>query len=117
VKKIDWVELLDTANVAERLRELYKDHALTDLAKYLGVSSEILRQKLLSYGIVMRPVGGYRAFKFPRTLLPDGWWNLTTEELVELTGFTDQYVRKIRREYRRTHGIDEIREGVQGQDD
>lgn len=95
---IYWEILLETENVCDTLKQLYIElHGVRAVASHLGVSTVALRKKLKACDITMLPRGGPHA-RFTRDSFPEKWWNMSTEQLSRVTGYSHNYVRKLRKE-------------------
>lgn len=96
--------ILDWTGIAscKKLRELYMKRGMSimTLAAHLGVGYETLRKRLHECGIKLKKPGGAR-YEFPRETLPDNAADMSTAQLVKLTGFSAGHARKVRRELRR----------------
>jgi len=93
---LDWTGIAS----CKELRKLYKTMSIEELADYLGVGYETCRKRLHKCRIKRRKQGGTR-YEFPRETLPDNAADMSTAQLMKLTGFTAGHARKIRRELRR----------------
>jgi len=95
---LDWDDIVS----CEELEKLYtaRGMSIMTLAAHLGVGYETLRQRLHRCGIKLKKPGGAR-YEFPRETLPGNAADMSTAQLVKLTGFSAGHARKIRRELRR----------------
>ena len=75
------------------------------MADYLGVSTDAVRRRLIKCGVKLRARGGPR-YKIPREELPEDLQNLTTEQIVALTGYSPDHARKLRRDARRSYNAE-----------
>lgn len=97
---IFWDLLLKSETVCDTLRLLYTDFdGVKSLASYLGISRASLLKKLKECGIERKGPGGPH-IRVPREILPDRWWTMDTDTLSRLTGYTYNYIRKLRRDRR-----------------
>jgi hypothetical protein len=95
---IFWEMLLKTDDTKRALTELYEEFGgVAPLAMHLGISRSSLLNKMKELGIERRKPGGPH-FRVERQVLPDRWWNMDTDTLVRVTGYTPNYVRRLRRE-------------------
>ena len=94
---IYWELLLGSEDPCGQITRLYTEMKSANvLAEYLGVSRTSVVMKLRECGVKMRGRGGGHV-RMDRDLLPDKWWYMSTEDLVHLTGYSSNYVRRLRR--------------------
>jgi hypothetical protein len=93
---IIWEFILKDEDVCTALTRLYAEMGVNPLAVQLGVSRVALLKKLRECGIATRGRGGAH-FRIDMSILPDKWWELSTEELCGITNYCANYVRKLRR--------------------
>jgi len=114
---IYWDLILKTEDVCGELQRMYSQLSLQALARHLGVSKDALRKKLLSCNIEIRSRGGSYP-RIPRDDLPEDAYKMDTAQLAVLTGYTEQYCRKLRaqlrRKYEQSRKTESKKGGVEG---
>lgn len=97
-----WDLILKTEDIKGELERLYSSMSIRALADHLGVSKDALRKKLIKCKIQLRPRGGSYP-KIPLEDLPKEAYNMNAAQLAALTGYSEQYCRKLRGRVRREH--------------
>jgi len=93
---IMWELLLKDEDVCDALKRMYAESSVNIIATHLGVSRIALIRKMKECGIVMRKRGGAHP-RIELDTLADRWWEKSTDELVSMTGYCSNYVRKLKR--------------------
>jgi len=106
---LDWILLLGTDNVGACLEKLYKDMSIEELAHYLGVSTTALQRQLRIQGVKRRSPGGPHRYKLRPEHYPEGLENMATAQIVDLTGWSPNYAREVRRRVRHEKGWEETK--------
>jgi len=92
---IYWELMLKTEKVCDELRRLYIAYqSISALAEHLGVAKGTLRKKLAECKIEVRKRGGAH-HKIDVGMLPENAADMSPDQLAEVTGYTENYCRKL----------------------